>query len=83
MAKRRSILDLKHTLTPLPRVARRQLENGRWQAAILFHGAVEPLVFDRPTERGLENEIIHQCRKMREQGYQGWDTLESVWGVTC
>jgi len=80
MAKRKSILDLKHTLTPSPRVATRQLENGRWQAAIMFHGGVEPLVFDRPTELGLENEITHQCRKRACGGNRRWDTLQDIWG---
>jgi len=88
MAKRRSILDLKHLVPPRPKVARRQLENGRWQAAIMFPKGVEPMIFDRPTELGLENEIIHQCRKFTERnintcssGYTSWDTLEDVWGV--
>ena len=79
MAKRRSILDLKHLVPPQPKVARRQLDNGRWQAAIMFPKGVESLIFDRPTERGLENEIIHQCRKMGHQGYDRWDTLQQVW----
>lgn len=89
MTKGKSILDLKHLVPPQPKVARRQLENGRWQAAILFPKGVEPMIFDRPTKLGLENEIIHQCRKFAERnvktcssGYGSWDTLENVWGVS-
>jgi hypothetical protein len=48
----------------------------------MFPKAVEPMIFDRPTELGLENEIIHQCRKIaHSHGYDSWDTLEDVWGV--
>lgn len=83
MARNKSILNLKSKCKPDPLVATRQLENGRWQAAIMFPGAVEALVFDRPTERGLENEIIHQCRKRNHLGYRGWDTLQEVWNNVC
>ena len=79
MTKRKSILDLKSKCKPDPMVATMQTDNGRWKAAIMFPGAVEALVFDRPTERGLENEIIHQCRKRNHMGYRVWDTLQEVW----
>ena len=78
MAKRKSILDLKHKVV-LPKAAMRQLENGRWQVCILFPKAIESLVFDRPTKRGAENELIHQCREMGYQGWDKWDALEEVW----
>lgn len=81
MKRRRSILDLKHLVEPLPHVATRPY-GGRWQAAILFPKAVEPLNFSRPTERGLENEIIHQCRKHGHKGYQLWESVQSAWDET-
>ena len=81
MTKHRSILNLKSKVSPAPRVAMRELGNGRWQVAIMFPGAVEAMIFDRPTERGAENETIHQCRKRGHQGWQSWDTLENIWGV--
>lgn len=87
MTKKKSILNLRHLVPPQPKVARRQLENGRWQAAIIFPGGVEPMIFDRPTYRGLENEIIHQCRKFTERniktcssGYTAWDSVQEMWG---
>lgn len=78
MAKRKSILDLAHKVV-LPKAAMRQLENGRWQVAVLFPKAIESLVFDRPTKLGAENELIHQCRKMGYQGWDKWDTLQEIW----
>lgn len=79
MTKRKSILDLKRRITPRSRVAMRELDNGRWQVAIMFPHAIEALTFDRPTERGAENETIHQCRKRGYQGYKRWTDLEKTW----
>ena len=81
MARQRSILDLKHKVPPAPHVAMRELDSGRWQVAIMFSGAVEAMIFDRPTRRGAENETIYQCRKRGHQGWKSWDTLENIWGV--
>ena len=78
MARRRSLLDVKRP--PRPKVAMVQMANGRWKVGIMFPGAVEPLIFDRPTKLGAENEAIHQCRKRKHIGYGAWDEMERIWG---
>ena len=70
--KRKSILDIK--TSPLPKVAMFWHE-GKVRTCILFPGAVEALIFDRPTPIGADNETIHQCRKRGYQGYRDWPEL--------